>query len=121
MDSLSTRTMSVMTLAVLLVGFSPRSAVADDVSFRSMALYHQTIHRRPMAFGYVSRMPRSVMEKDSKLAMLMNERKFEALYRDYEIRYFAIRTQADQRRNPASDPPVVYEDLQMRIYDLAPE
>ena len=32
MDSLSTRTLSVMTLAVLLVGFAPRSAVADDVS-----------------------------------------------------------------------------------------
>lgn len=32
MDSLSTRIMSVLTLALLLVGFGPRSAVADDVS-----------------------------------------------------------------------------------------
>jgi len=58
--------------------------------------------------------------KRAAWAMLMNERNFEVIHRDYKIRYFAIRTEADQRRDPVSDPFVVYEDSYMRIYDLAP-
>jgi len=94
--------------------------IADEVSLTSLALYYQTVHRRPMAFGYVSRFPESVLERDRRLAAALGRRDLRAVRREHGVRYVVIPVASDARRRPSSDPPVVFEDAAMRIYDLGP-
>lgn len=42
-------------------------AVVDLVSAPTAALYYQTHHQRPMALGYVSRLPESTSRRDDRL------------------------------------------------------
>lgn len=44
----------------------PDGAVVDDVSAGRL-LYHQTLHRKKLAFGHLARLPRSVVEKDEEV------------------------------------------------------
>jgi hypothetical protein len=92
--------------------------IANEVAFGSLALYFQTIHGRPMAFGYVSRTPASVSEKDSALLALIDERRLETLHRDHAIRYLVIDSDQELPSSGYPESPVVFEDTEMRIHDL---
>ena len=48
---------------------------------------------------------------------MMELRRFESVRLKFGIRYFLAPVDQD-RPNPLGDPPIVYEDRQMRIYDL---
>ena len=41
--------------------------IIDVVSRPTMALYYQTIHEKPVAFGYVARIPKSVREEEHRI------------------------------------------------------
>ncbi len=94
--------------------------ILDMVAEPTLALYYQTIHGKPMAFGYVSRIPRSVNKKDEELQQLIRDKKYILLYRDYNIRYLVTDADLDiLSENPWIR--MVYNDTQVKLYDLGTE
>jgi hypothetical protein len=65
----------------------PDGAVLDLAANAPLALYYQTIHRKPMAFGYISRTATSVDQLDQQLAALILSGDWEAVTRRYGFRY----------------------------------
>lgn len=64
-----------------------KEGVLDTVSSPTLALYYQTVHEKPLAFGYVSRVPTSVNAKDRELAKAIKANDFLSLWRVYDIKY----------------------------------
>jgi len=92
--------------------------IVDTIAKPRLALYYQTIHEKPMAFGYVSRIPTSVNKKDEELQQVIRDKQYILLYRDYNIRYLV--TDADT--DIAAEYPsirMLYHDTKVRLYDLA--
>jgi len=85
-----------------------------------MALYYQTIHEKPMAFGYVSRIPTSVNRKDEELEQLIRQKQFILLYPDYNIRYLVIPADTDMV-NECLSIRTLYQDTKVKLYGLAEE
>ena len=79
----------------------PDGAVLDLVSSSTWALYYQTVHKKKMAFGYVSRTTASVLRQDDSLAALIVKGKWERIARDFHIRYVVLAP-----RIPYNDIPV---------------
>jgi hypothetical protein len=50
-------------------------------------LYYQTIHQKPIVFGYVSRLPTSVYKKNEELSRTIENRDYGKLWDMYHIRY----------------------------------
>jgi hypothetical protein len=64
--------------------------VLDMVSAKSHALFYQTIHRKPLAFGYLARLPDSVELRDRELRAMVQARRYDRLWPDYRLRYVVI-------------------------------
>ncbi|MFW5870849.1 MAG: hypothetical protein ACOCVH_00010 [Verrucomicrobiota bacterium] len=69
---------------------APEGAVYDNDSYHTHALYYQTIHEKPMAFGYISREPLSTRKKNVHLRELFKSGKVDELYKTYGFRYFVV-------------------------------
>jgi len=65
--------------------------VVDAVDDPYRALLFQTIHGKPLAFGYVSRLPASVAAEDRKLRLQLERGQLQTICRDYRIRYLLLR------------------------------
>jgi hypothetical protein len=61
--------------------------VLDLASHPPAALYYQTIHGKPLAFGYISRVQQSVIGKDTVLTTIVQDQDYKRLCSDYGIRY----------------------------------
>lgn len=98
-----------------------QDAVADVGYGVIRALYYQTIHERPIAFGHVSRMPASAVVHEQEMRQVLASGEYERLCRDYGIRYLVIKREKDSR--PASLPPllVLFQDDLVRLYELGSE
>ena len=72
----------------VLAGLPNDGGVVDLVtSGTGLPLYYQTIHKKPLAFGYISRIPTSVDRKDTVLSETIQNRDYCALWDAYHIRY----------------------------------
>lgn len=69
----------------------PYGGVLDLASNGPQALYYQTIHEKPIAFGYISRTPVSVDAADQALAAQILTGRWEDLARDHHFRYVITR------------------------------
>ena len=95
--------------------------IVDTTARRpGLALYYQTIHEKPMAFGYVSRIPRSVNTKDRKLRQVIRDKQYILLYRDYNIRYLVTNADTDIVTEYPSIR-MLYQDSKVKLYDLGAE
>jgi hypothetical protein len=65
--------------------------VVDLVSGMGEALAYQTTHHKPVAFGYIARLPRSVAERDRELEQVLRASRYDRLWRDYRLRYVVAR------------------------------
>lgn len=83
-----------------------------------LQLYYQTMHGKPMAFGYVARTPSSVAEKEQGLNRAINRGEYGALWDTYRIRYVATRD-AIESDAPYLSVELVYQDGEVNIYRLA--
>jgi hypothetical protein len=92
----------------------PDGAIYDARSSKFHALYYQTIHQRPMAFGYISRPTTSVDAKSRELRRVFEMGDYEKLYREYGFRYLIL----PARMNTTIGSPV-YQDNDAQIYDLS--
>ena len=96
----------------------PGSGILDAMTDAPAQMFYQTVHERPIAWGYVSRLPRSASDRLRRLARLYADGDYEALRRDFVIRYVV--------RGPAADTGAldstyarVYSGPDAKVYDLA--
>ena len=87
-------------------------AVISNVGDLGQELFQQTLYDRPMAFGYVSRLPKSVDTEDRQIAALARAHDFAALSR----MGFAYLVLPPDRKLP--DLPLVYSDDEVNIQEL---
>ncbi len=85
----------------------------------SVELYYQTIHKKPIAFGYLARLPDSVVAQDERLSQAIGAWDYAKLRKVYEIGYIVS-------NNPLPAPApgllvtiqLLYEQKGIRIYRL---
>jgi len=85
----------------------------------SYALYYQTIHSKPLVFGYISRVPTSVTNQDYLITQAIKKQKYGILWDTYHIRYIvtqdALQFQVSQ---PYISVNLIYDQNNIRIYRL---
>ena len=94
----------------------PDGAIYDVRNSKFHALFYQTIHQKPMAFGYISRPTRSVEAKSTELRRTFETGDYEKLYREYGFRYLIL--PRDMNLVAALGSPI-YQDTDAQIYDLS--
>jgi len=94
----------------------PDGAVYDVRSSKFHALYYQTIHQRPMAFGYISRPTRTVDAKSTELRRTFETGDYEKLYVEYGFRYLILPRHMNLVGALGSP---IYQDNDAQIYDLS--
>ncbi len=103
----------------------PEGAVLDLASAAPQALFYQTVHEKPMLFGYISRWPRSVYDADQAIVRDILEGRWDQLAREYRVKYVVKRARAAemlvQHLNGAPLPEIdasrrVYQEHDVSIY-----
>ena len=91
--------------------------IIDMVSRPTRALYFQTIHEKPVAFGYVARIPTSVREEERTVKRHVRDKDYRTLFCDYHFKYLVIPIEEE---DPRDDPSMslLYRDSKIAIYDL---
>lgn len=84
---------------------------------RYLQLYYQTAHQKPLTFGYVSRLPASVADKEVGLMRAVNRGDYVKLWDEYNIRYI-VTDSVIEYDNPYVLVELVYQDDAARIYRL---
>lgn len=103
----------VKVLAELPNGGGVLDLVEKDAGLQ---LYYQTIHHKPIAFGYLARLPLSVLNKDVRLGTAIED--YEKLRNTYHIQYL-VRDRAIEipdGEGGLTEP--LYETDGVRIYRL---
>ena len=95
----------------------PDGAIYDLRSSKFHALYYQTVHERPMAFGYISRISASVDAKTKELERVFAAGEYDQLYREYGFRYLILPRDMKLVDDALGKP--VYQDNDAQIYDLS--
>jgi hypothetical protein len=93
-----------------------RDGVLDAVSDQSYALFYQTIHQKPLAFGYLAREPESVASRDEALNDLLEQKRFDRLWPDYRLRY-VVSKDARVRTWPGAK--TLWTDGEIAVVDVA--
>ena len=103
-----------------LAGLPNDGGVVDQVTNgSSLPLYYQTIHGKPIAFGYVSRLPTSVYNKDFELLQTIKKHNYGKLWDTYHIRYIITHDALDVLpTEPYISIEKVYDQSDIRIYRL---
>lgn len=103
----------------------PDGAVLDLASDAARALFYQTIHEKPIVFGYVSRLPRSLFDSEQLLVRAILDGRWESVANDYKVKYVVKRARAAEMMvmnlNGAPLPEIdasrrVYQDADVSIY-----
>ena len=97
--------------------FPNTGGVLDATNARlGWRLFDQTIYDKPVAFGYVARLPESVAKQDATLDAAVRADHIDALCREFRIRYYVT---PDGKPPPARDHfPLLYNDGHTMIYDV---
>jgi hypothetical protein len=89
--------------------------IVDLVTYPSDCLYHQTVHEKPFAFGYISREPASVAMAKLLKELAIRRKDYAQLHERWKYDYLIA---------PATPPiatlDVLYEDADVRIYSRRP-
>jgi hypothetical protein len=81
-----------------------------------LALYYQTVHGKPLAEGYIARVPADVARRNARIMLLLQNNQFESLYRFYHFQYLV--TERNIETTPQTPVKQVFDDGRIRIYDL---
>jgi hypothetical protein len=90
-----------------------KGAVISQVDADGPELYYQTLYNRPMAFGYISRKPQSVVLLDRWIVAMARSRDFVSLRRDLGFVYLVL---PHTQKMPGL--PVVYSDGEVNIQEF---
>jgi hypothetical protein len=94
----------------------PAGAVYDARDTKFHALYYQTVHQKPMAYGYIARVTGSVDAKSQELRRAFEMGDYERLSHEYGFRYLVLPGNMD--RVAALGSPL-FQDGDAQIYDLS--
>jgi hypothetical protein len=94
----------------------PEGAVYDARDTKFHALYYQTAHQKPMAYGYIARVTQSVDAKSQELRRAFEMGDYERLAREYGFRYLIL--PGNMNRVAALGSPL-FHDGDAQIYDLS--
>ena len=111
--------LSIPVYVTALKRLPGNDGVLDSVSNKFYTLFYQTVHEKPLAFGYLARVPRSVDQKDQALDDLLEENSFDLLWQDYRIRY-VLSEEPPLALKDLRSARVVWRDGKVWIFDLAP-
>jgi hypothetical protein len=75
-------------------------AIIDRAASPGRALYFQTVHRMPMALGYISRVPESLHQRERPLVRAAEREDSARLRSEYDVHYFV---KTDGRRTMVFD------------------
>ncbi len=93
--------------------------VLDTVPSMYLTLLYQTLHQKPLAFGYVSRVPQSVVAKDDALAAVIAQEDYAQLWSQYQLRYIVTEDSSHRLRNSPDPKTAVWNDGHVWIFDLS--
>jgi hypothetical protein len=100
-----------------LKNLPPGGGVIDLVSDPHKGLYYQTVHQKPLAFGYIARIPMSVERRNQRIGRLIGDLEFNLLYRSYHFRYLIIEGRV-LSSTPKAYLRLLFDDGGIRIYEL---
>ena len=84
----------------------------------SLSMFFQTVHEKPLAFGYLARIPRTVEQKDNELAAAIRNERFDRLWPDYHLRYVVSEDSSHTLRNwPGTA--VTWTDGRIWLFDIS--
>jgi hypothetical protein len=106
-----------------LAGLPNDGGVADLlVSDEGLSLYYQTIHQKPIVFGYLSRIPESVYQQDRALSAILQNREYCTLWDTYHIRYIiTFDTIPTDELQPYVSIRIVFTKADLKIYRIGCE
>jgi hypothetical protein len=81
------------------------------------ALYHQTVHGKPIAFGFMPRQPASIHARDVEVARALVNEQFDVLRDKYDIRYVVL-SQAPERIRKSPYVKVIYQADDLYVLGL---
>ena len=104
----------------VLAGLPNDGGVVDLVTSEpTLQLYYQTIHQKPIAFGYISRVPTSVDKKDEVLSETIQNQDYCKLWDTYHIRYLITNDILPaEEAQPYISIENVYDKNNIRIYRI---
>lgn len=91
-----------------------QAALMDRTTNAALSLYYQTHHEKPMAEGYIARIPVAVTNQDAMMVRLYERGAYRALCRKFGVGYFLIPAQASLS-GAGRSPEVVYEDADVKL------
>jgi hypothetical protein len=89
-----------------------------SVTGSGIALYYQTLHHRPMASGYIARVPSSAWATLQREAQLVDDRDYGTLCREYDLRYVVVPT---AQSLTSARLLLIDADADAKLFDLAPD
>ena len=139
--SVQRATIGAVFLAVLFVEFLPRpipasrdpapeyvellknlpndGGLVDTTSSKFLALYYQTIHGKPLAGGYISRIPTSVNKDWQILSKAVQEQDYRALGEQFHMRYLLTSSQTPIAASPSKVLlKLLYDSPDVRLYRI---
>ena len=112
-----TTTLEIAPYAIFLKS-QPPGGVVDAWASESQSMYFQTAHEKPLAFGYVSRLPTRLSNEMIKMRKALKDGAFEVLRATYLVRYVVLRKD-DSRVALLSPEKQIYRDNSARVFDLS--
>lgn len=101
----------------------PFGAVLDTVGLATapgippgQVMYYQTVHQKPIAFGYLSREPAQITQQNARILGLLALQDFSGLCNEFGIRYLVVN---DQKPLAQFAGETAYKTDDVRILDLA--
>ena len=91
-----------------------RGAVVDLEARLGWSLYYQTVHEKPLAFGYISRAPASVESRRRRFLQLAERGLYDVICDEPGVAYLVV-----DAATTCPSLPLVHEDANARIYACA--
>ncbi len=103
-----------------LAALPNNNGVLDEVTNNlGLELFYQTVHMKPIAFGYVSRLPTSVNQEEDGLKAAVDNKNYEKLWSVYHIRYIVTHDFINSSNvAPYITIELVYDKSDVRIYRI---
>lgn len=101
----------------------PDGAVLDRVGLATkpgippgQVMYFQTVHQKPIAFGYLSRVPAVVVAQNTRISEQFAQGQFDKLCVEFGLRYLVV---PPNEFNDTTRYEPIYRDAEAIIFDLA--
>jgi len=102
--------------ALALKALPGPGGLIDLAASPSWAMYNQTIHGKPLAFGYIARIPSSVERQNARILGSLQAGDWSGLKKGFGFRYVAVSGPLPGPDRGALD--VVFSDGATRIYEI---